>query len=126
MSPVRGFYATCGRVHLVATALLLACMSVLLLGEVGDPQGKGGYRGEHHRLRRRDGRSELPRGIPLLLRAFYRKPRYNRDGSPYGGQGQKVLYHHCAGTAAGSEACVYRFGGEVTRATASKGSWISN
>jgi hypothetical protein len=107
----------------VATALLLASTPVLLLG---DPQGKGGYRGEYHWLRRRDGRPELPRGIPHLHRAFYRKPRYNRDGSPYGGQGQEVLYHHCAGTAAGSETSVYRFGGEVTRATASRGSWNSN
>jgi hypothetical protein len=71
------------------------------------------------------GGPNFPVGYPHLHRAFYRKPRYNRDGSPYGGQGQEVLYHHCAGTAAGSETSVYRFGGEVTRATASKGSWIS-
>jgi hypothetical protein len=115
----------------VATALLLACMPVLLLGEARASQGirKGrelteestiGYAGA-------TGGPNFSVGYSHLHRAFYRKPRYNRDGSPYGGQGQKVLYHHYAGTAAGSEAGVYRFGGEETRATASsKGSWISN
>jgi hypothetical protein len=105
-------------------------MSVLLLVEARASQGirKGrgvteestiGYAGA-------TGGPNFPVGYPHLHRAFYRTPHYDRDGSPYGGQGQEVLYHHCAGTAAESETSVYRFGGEVIRTTESKGSWISN
>jgi hypothetical protein len=78
-----------------------------------------GYAGE-------TGGPNFPVGYPHLHQAFYRKPDYNSDGSPYGGQGLKVVYHNYVGTAAGTEAGLYKFGGERTRRTLSKGSWISN
>jgi hypothetical protein len=69
---------------------------------------------------------ELPRGYPHLHQAFYRKPSYNPDGSPYGGAGLKGVYNHYVGTAAGRDPGVYKFGGDRTRRIMSKGSWISN
>lgn len=72
------------------------------------------------------GGPNFPVGYAHLHQAFYRKPDYNPDGSPYGGQGLKVVYHHYVGTAAGKRASVYRFDWQATRATVSKGSWISN
>lgn len=72
------------------------------------------------------GGPNFPVGYPHLHQAFYRYPKYNPDGSPYGGRGLKVVFHHYVGTAASKEAGVYRFGGDRTRKIKSKGSWISN
>ena len=72
------------------------------------------------------GGPKFPVGYPHLHQAFYRNPSYNPDGSPYGGAGLKVVYHHYVGTAAGKESGVYKFGGDRTRTTKSKGSWVSN
>ena len=46
------------------------------------------------------GDSSVPVGEVHLHQAFYRYPHYNRDGSPYGGQGLKVVRFHYSGTAA--------------------------
>jgi len=46
------------------------------------------------------GDPSIPVGPTHLHQAFYRYPRYNRDGSPYGGAGLQVAYHRYTGTAA--------------------------
>ncbi len=68
----------------------------------------------------------IPVGEPHLHQAFYRYPRYNDDGSPYGGAGLKVVFHHYVGTAAGTGPGVYKFGWRSDSETVSKGDWISN
>ena len=72
------------------------------------------------------GGPNFPVGEPHLHQAFYRYPRYSDDGSPYGGAGLKVVYHHYVGTAAGTGPGVYKFGSESDSKTVSKGDWISN
>jgi len=72
------------------------------------------------------GGPNIPVGEPHLHQAFYRNPRYNEDGSPYGGAGLKVVFHHYLGTAAGTSPGVYRFGWKSGSQTISKGDWISN
>jgi hypothetical protein len=72
------------------------------------------------------GGPDFPVGEPHLHQAFYRYPRYNPDGSPYGGAGLKVVFHRYAGTAAGTGPGVYRFGWRSDPKTVSKGDWISN
>ncbi len=68
----------------------------------------------------------IPAGRVHLHQAFYRKPSFNRDGSPYGGAGLRVKYHHYVGTAAGDNGGIYRFTSEGSRKGKSKGDWISN
>jgi murein DD-endopeptidase MepM/ murein hydrolase activator NlpD len=46
------------------------------------------------------GDPSIPVGPPHLHQAFYRYPKYNSDGSPYGGAGLQVVYHRYTGTAA--------------------------
>ena len=48
-------------------------------------------------------------GEPHLHQAFYRFPSFNFDGSPFGGQGLQVIFHHFVGTAAGSGPGVAQF-----------------
>ncbi|MCA1687544.1 MAG: M23 family metallopeptidase [Actinobacteria bacterium] len=72
------------------------------------------------------GGPNFPVGEPHLHQAFYRYPRYNDDGSPYGGAGLKVVFHHYVGTAAGTGPGVYKFGSKSDSKTVSKGDWISN
>jgi hypothetical protein len=72
------------------------------------------------------GGPNFPVGEPHLHQAFYRYPRYNDDGSPYGGAGLKVVFHHYIGTAAGTGPGVYKFGARSDSRTVSKGDWISN
>jgi murein DD-endopeptidase MepM/ murein hydrolase activator NlpD len=72
------------------------------------------------------GGSDIPVGDPHLHQAYYRYPRYNPDGSPYGGAGLKVVYHHYVGTAAGTGPGVYKFGKRSDSTTWTKGDWISN
>ena len=43
------------------------------------------------------GDPSLPVGEVHLHQAFYRYPKFNTDGSPYGGQGLQTVYHHYAG-----------------------------
>ncbi len=61
-----------------------------------------------------------------LHQAFYRYPKFLQDGSPYGGAGLRVLYHHYVGTAAGDGGGVYKFGWSHTTYQMAKGDFISN
>jgi hypothetical protein len=72
------------------------------------------------------GGPNFPVGYPHLHQAYYRQPSYNPDGSPYGGAGLKVIYHHFVGTAAGRDPGVYQFGRDRTNRIKAKGSWVSN
>ncbi len=72
------------------------------------------------------GGPSIPVGEPHLHQAFYRYPRYNPDGSPYGGAGLKVVFHHYVGTAAATGPGIYKFGLRSDSTTVSKGDWISN
>jgi murein DD-endopeptidase MepM/ murein hydrolase activator NlpD len=40
------------------------------------------------------GGGRIPVGRVHLHQAYYRYPHFNRDGSPYGGAGLKVVRHH--------------------------------
>jgi murein DD-endopeptidase MepM/ murein hydrolase activator NlpD len=66
------------------------------------------------------GGPDIPVGQTHLHQSYYRYPRYNPDGSPYGGAGLQVVYHHYAGDATSTGPGVYKFGRR------SKGDWISN
>jgi hypothetical protein len=72
------------------------------------------------------GGPNIPVGQPHLHQAYYRYPRYNTDGSPYGGVGLQVIYHYYVGTAAGTGPGVYKFGQRSTSTTWAKYDWISN
>lgn len=72
------------------------------------------------------GGPNIPVGEPHLHQAYYRYPRYNDDGSPYGGAGLQVVFHRYVGTAAGTGPGVYKFGWKSDSKTVSKGDWISN
>jgi murein DD-endopeptidase MepM/ murein hydrolase activator NlpD len=67
------------------------------------------------------GGPDIPVGRPHLHQAYYRFPSYNPDGSPYGGAGLQVIYHHYYGEGGG----VYRFGEKKRAGIESKGSVIS-
>ena len=65
----------------------------------GDRVGKDtvlGYAGK-------TGGGRIPVGQVHFHQAFYRYPKQNPDGSPYGGQGLQILRHHYVGTAARGE-----------------------
>jgi murein DD-endopeptidase MepM/ murein hydrolase activator NlpD len=74
------------------------------------------------------GDPSIPVGETHLHQAFYRYPRYNADGSPYGGAGLQVVYHSYLGTAAGTRPGVYKFvkRKKDTSSTKTQGEWISN
>jgi murein DD-endopeptidase MepM/ murein hydrolase activator NlpD len=67
------------------------------------------------------GGPDFPVGEPHLHQAYYRNPSYNPDGSPYGGAGLQVIYHHYFRAPGG----VYEFGWEKAPGIMSKGSLIS-
>ena len=46
------------------------------------------------------GGPRIPVGQVHFHQVFYRNPKQNPDGSPYGGQGLKIVRHHYVGTAA--------------------------
>jgi murein DD-endopeptidase MepM/ murein hydrolase activator NlpD len=48
----------------------------------------------------KSGGPRIPVGQVHFHQVFYRYPKLNRDGSPYGGQGLQVIRHHYIGTAA--------------------------
>jgi len=62
----------------------------------GDPYTVLGYAGK-------TGGDRIPVGQVHFHQAFYRYPKQNPDGSPYGGQGLQILRHHYVGTAARGE-----------------------
>ena len=72
------------------------------------------------------GDPSIPVGESHLHQAFYRYPSFHPDGSPYGGQGLQVIYHHCVGTAAGTGPGVYTFGWTSTVRTWAQYDAISN
>lgn len=81
------------------------------------------------------GDPSIPVGDPHLHQAYYRYPRFLADGSPYGGNGLKVVYHRYTGTTAKKLGYtvypnpyynVYTFGWKATSTTKAKYSWVSN
>ena len=72
------------------------------------------------------GDPSIPVGEPHLHQAYYRYPSFLNDGSPYGGSGLQVVYHHFIGTAAGTGPGRYQFGWDPSRRIKAKGSLISN
>ena len=64
----------------------------------------------------------IPVGRVHLHQAFYRYPHYQRDGSPYGGRGLKVVRHHYFRGRGG----VYTFGCRTCKGVKTKGDLISN
>jgi murein DD-endopeptidase MepM/ murein hydrolase activator NlpD len=67
------------------------------------------------------GGGRIPVGRVHVHQAYYRYPHYNRDGSPYGGAGLKVVRHHYFRGDRG----VYRFGWNKRPGIKAKGSRIS-
>jgi len=67
------------------------------------------------------GGDKFPVGPVHLHQAYYRKPTYTPDGSPYGGAGLKVADHRYYRGDNG----VYRFGWVESPEIKYKGSWIS-
>ena len=72
------------------------------------------------------GDPSIPVGEVHLHQAFYRYPAYLADGSPYGGRGLQVLFHHYVGTAIKSSPGVYKYGWSRTSTQLAEGSRISN
>ena len=72
------------------------------------------------------GDPSIPVGQVHLHQAFYRYPKFLKDGSPYGGAGLQVLYHRYVGTAARDGGGWYKFGWSHAGAQKSKRSFISN
>ena len=78
------------------------------------------------------GDPSIPVGTPHLHQGFYRYPGFKTDGSPYGGQGLQVIYHHYTGlksaTVRREPAGVYQFTWPNfdTSATRTKGEPIGN
>jgi len=68
------------------------------------------------------GEGHIPVGRVHLHQAFYRYPRYEPDGSPYGGRGLKVVRHHYFRGKGG----VYTFGCRSCSGVKTKGDLISN
>ncbi|MDQ3792467.1 MAG: M23 family metallopeptidase [Actinomycetota bacterium] len=64
----------------------------------------------------------FPGGRVHLHQAFYRKPRLNPDGSPYGGAALKVVRHHYVSGDGG----VHIFGSKRHKGVKAKGSQIKN
>ncbi|HSL00639.1 MAG TPA: peptidoglycan DD-metalloendopeptidase family protein [Rubrobacteraceae bacterium] len=68
------------------------------------------------------GGGDIAVGRVHLHQAFYRYPSFNRDGSPYGGRGLKVVRHNYTRKDGG----VYRYGFKSTREVLAKGDRASN
>lgn len=68
------------------------------------------------------GGPDFPVGPVHLHQAFYRKPRLNPDGSPYGGAGLQVVRHHYVRGDGG----VHRLGWKRHKGVRAKGSLIKN
>ena len=69
----------------------------------------------------------IPVGEVHLHQAYYRKPSYNSDGSPYGGAGLQAIYHRYWANESRPTG-VYQFAGPQsdTRSTRTKGELIRN
>ena len=75
--------------------------------------------------------AKFPVGTAHLHQGFYRYPSFRPDGSPYGGQGLQVIYHHYSGLGAGGRrepAGVYQLSwpNSDTTATRTRGELIGN
>ncbi len=68
------------------------------------------------------GGGSIPVGPVHLHQAFYRYPKFLRDGSPYGGAGLQVVRHHYVR----GEGGVYKFGWRAKPGIKSKGSLVKN
>lgn len=70
----------------------------------------------------KSGGGRIPVGPVHLHQAFYRYPKYNPDGSPYGGTGLQVTHLRYSRGDGG----IHRFGWERTRRTKAGGSLVVN
>ena len=72
--------------------------------------------------------SKFPVGTAHLHQGFYRYPSFRPDGSPYGGQGLQVIYHHYSGIGRNVPPGVYQLSWPAsdTRATTTKGELMGN
>ncbi len=83
----------CNDKYVSLTGHFRALRSGLDKGDVVDRDTLLGYAGK-------TGGGTIPVGPVHFHQAFYRYPKENPDGSPYGGQGLQVIRHHYVGTAA--------------------------
>jgi hypothetical protein len=67
------------------------------------------------------GEGRIPVGRVHLHQGFFRNPDYNRDGSPYGGRGLKVVRHHYFR----GEGGIYTFGCRSCSGVKTKGALVS-
>jgi len=68
------------------------------------------------------GGGSIPVGPVHLHQAFYRYPKFLRDGSPYGGAGLQVVRHHYVRGKGG----IYKFGWREKPGVKSKGALVKN
>ena len=98
----------CNGKYVSLTAHFSALRTGLSKGDRVDRDTVLGYAGK-------TGGPRIPVGQVHFHQAFYRYPQQNPDGSPYGGQGLKIIRHHYVGTAArradiGVRSHVYEYG----------------
>jgi len=86
----------CNGKYVSLTAHFSALRTGLSKGDRVDRDTVLGYAGN-------TGGPRIPVGPVHFHQAFYRYPKQNRDGSPYGGQGLQIIRHHYVGTAARRE-----------------------
>jgi len=83
----------CNDKYVSLTGHFRALRSGLNKGDVVDRDTLLGYAGK-------SGGGRIPVGPVHFHQAFYRYPKENPDGSPYGGQGLQIIRHYYVGTAA--------------------------
>jgi hypothetical protein len=83
----------CNGKYVSLTGHFRALRSGLDKGDSVDRDTLLGYAGK-------SGGGRIPVGPVHFHQAFYRYPKVNPDGSPYGGQGLQIINHHYVGTAA--------------------------
>lgn len=83
----------CNGKYVNLTSHFSALRSGLNKGDRVDRDTVLGYAGK-------TGGPRIPVGQVHFHQVFYRYPKQNPDGSPYGGQGLKIIRHHYVGTAA--------------------------
>jgi murein DD-endopeptidase MepM/ murein hydrolase activator NlpD len=84
---------SCNGKYFSLTSHFSALRSGLSKGDRVDKDTVLGYAGK-------SGGPRIPVGPVHFHQVFYRYPEQNPDGSPYGGQGLKIVRHHYVGTAA--------------------------
>ncbi len=87
---------SCNGRYVSLTSHFSALRSGLNKGDRVDKNTVLGYAGK-------SGSTRIPVGRVHFHQVFYRYPKQNPDGSPYGGQGLQIIRHHYVGTAARSK-----------------------